>query len=247
MARCRRGEEGRSHAAIIIRQPPALPARRPLPAVRLSAAMSRFLRFTARARGRRRPRGGRRGRRRRLVARATAAAAVVAVRIRRRSRRVAALGGARPRRRGPLAESAAAGGACARVRNADRAIKAGNYELAAGVTLPQLLDKLVEGDVTQTSFTVVEGSTFAALRKALAANPSVAKTVLDLSDAELMKRIGAPGASGGLVLSRHLLLFERLDRCRAARARLPADARTARRGVARAARRTCRSPRRTRR
>ena len=83
--------------------------------------------------------------------------------------------------------------ALARVRGVDRAIKAGNYEVTAGVTLPQLLDKLTQGDVTETSITLVEGSTFAALRKALAANPDVVKTILDLPDAELMRRIGADG------------------------------------------------------
>ncbi len=83
--------------------------------------------------------------------------------------------------------------ALARVRNVDRLIKAGNYEVAAGITLPQLLDKLTQGDVTEASLTVVEGSTFAALKSALAANPDVNKTVPDLTDAELMRRIGAQG------------------------------------------------------
>ena len=44
-------------------------------------------------------------------------------------------------------------------------IKAGNYEIAAGITLPRLLDKLTQGDVTQTALTVVEGSTFAELAR----------------------------------------------------------------------------------
>jgi UPF0755 protein len=83
----------------------------------------------------------------------------------------------------------------ARFKRADRAIKAGNYEIAAGITLPQLLDKLTAGDVTQTGLTVVEGATFADLAGALAANPEIAKTVLDLPAAELARRIGVPGLS----------------------------------------------------
>jgi UPF0755 protein len=83
--------------------------------------------------------------------------------------------------------------ALARMSNVDRVIKAGNYEVATGVTLPQLLDKLTQGDVTEASLTVVEGSTYATLKNALAANPDVNKTVLDLTDAELMRRIGAEG------------------------------------------------------
>jgi len=83
----------------------------------------------------------------------------------------------------------------ARYRGVDRAIKAGNYEVAVGITLPQLLDRLTEGDVTQTSLTLVEGATFADLKRALAADADVAKTVLDLPDAELMKRLDAAGGN----------------------------------------------------
>jgi len=85
--------------------------------------------------------------------------------------------------------------ALARWRAVDRAIKAGNYEIASGVTLPQLLDRLTQGDVLQTALTVIEGATFADVRRALQADPAVAKTLLDLPEAELMQRIGAPGAS----------------------------------------------------
>jgi UPF0755 protein len=83
----------------------------------------------------------------------------------------------------------------ARIKSADRAIKAGNYEIAEGITLPQLLDKLTLGDVTQIAFTVVEGTTYADLAGTLAASPDIAKTVLDLPDAELARQIGVPGAS----------------------------------------------------
>ncbi len=83
----------------------------------------------------------------------------------------------------------------ARLRGVDRAIKAGNYEIATGVTLAQLLDRLTQGDATQKALTVVEGATFADLARALAAEPGVVKTVLGLPQAELMRRIGADGAS----------------------------------------------------
>jgi UPF0755 protein len=85
--------------------------------------------------------------------------------------------------------------ALARLEGADRAIKAGNYELAQGTTLRQLLDKLTQGDVTQSGFTVVEGARFAEFAAALKANPAVAKTVLELSAAELARRTGVPGPS----------------------------------------------------
>jgi UPF0755 protein len=81
--------------------------------------------------------------------------------------------------------------ALARVQHSDRSIKAGSYEIDAGITLPQLLAKLTQGDVTQTALTIVEGTRFADLRRALRDNPQVAKTVIDLSDADLLARLGA--------------------------------------------------------
>jgi UPF0755 protein len=81
--------------------------------------------------------------------------------------------------------------ALARVQHVDRSIKAGSYEIDAGITLPQLLAKLTQGDVTQTALTIVEGTTFADLRRTLRDNPHVAKTVIDLPDDALLARIGA--------------------------------------------------------
>jgi UPF0755 protein len=81
----------------------------------------------------------------------------------------------------------------ARIRGVDRAIKAGNYEIALGVTLPGLLDRLTQGDVTQSALTIIEGATFAELRTALAADPAVA--VAQHSDADLMSKLGITGVS----------------------------------------------------
>ena len=81
--------------------------------------------------------------------------------------------------------------ALARLKRVDRTIKAGNYELPAGTTLAGLLAKLTQGDVTQTSFTIVEGWSWRELREALLKEPDVAKTVLDRPDAEVMRAIGA--------------------------------------------------------
>ena len=83
--------------------------------------------------------------------------------------------------------------ALARVYRADRAIKAGNYEVGAGTTLSGLLAKLTQGDAAQTSITIVEGWTFRDLKQALRSDDDVVKTVLDLPDGELMAKIGAAG------------------------------------------------------
>ena len=83
--------------------------------------------------------------------------------------------------------------ALARWRGVDRSIKAGNYEIAAGTTLPQLLDKLTQGDVTQVSLTVVEGSTYAELLAQLAASRDVAASAAPLTLADAARLLGLPG------------------------------------------------------
>jgi len=85
--------------------------------------------------------------------------------------------------------------ALARVRGVDRGIKAGNYEIETGITLPALLERLTQGDVTEVSLTIVEGSTYGELRAALAADAGVAGNGKTLSDAELMAKIGAAGSA----------------------------------------------------
>ena len=81
--------------------------------------------------------------------------------------------------------------ALARVERVDRTIKAGSYEIEQGITLPELLAKLTQGDVTQTAITIVEGTTFAQLKRALDENPDVTHQLDGLSDSELLARLGA--------------------------------------------------------
>ena len=126
--------------------------------------------------------------------------------------------------------------ALARVSRADRTIKAGSYELPAGTTLSGLLAKLTQGDATQASITIVEGSTFRDLKQALRSDDDVVKTVIDLPDAEVMAKIGAKarepegwffpdtyffpaGATDASILARaNRRMSERLDQAWAERA-----------------------------
>jgi len=78
----------------------------------------------------------------------------------------------------------------ARLRQADRAIKAGNYEIAEGVTLSQLLDKLTQGDVMQTAMTVVEGSTYGELVAAVKASAQIAKSTPEAALSGISARMG---------------------------------------------------------
>lgn len=74
------------------------------------------------------------------------------------------------------------------------AIKAGSYEVAAGVTPWQLLQKLTRGDVTQAEILFIEGKTFRQLRQALDADPNVRHDTAGTSDREVLALIGAPEA-----------------------------------------------------
>jgi UPF0755 protein len=79
----------------------------------------------------------------------------------------------------------------ARVTGRDRNIQAGNYEFDSGLTPWQLFQKLTEGDVTQEGLTIVEGWTFAQLRAAVRADPGIRQTLQNLTDAEVLQRVGA--------------------------------------------------------
>lgn len=79
-----------------------------------------------------------------------------------------------------------------RMRVADR-LHAGEYALDPGITPGQLLDAMAAGRVLQRDFTIVDGWTFRQLRQALAKVPTLRHEDASLSDAEVMRRIGAPG------------------------------------------------------
>ena len=70
-------------------------------------------------------------------------------------------------------------------------IKAGSYEIGEGITAQDLLNKLTRGDVTQTEVAFIEGWTFRQMRARLDAHPDVKHDSKDLSEAEIMQRIGA--------------------------------------------------------
>ena len=87
---------------------------------------------------------------------------------------------------------------------------------------PQLLDKLTQGDVTQTALTIVEGSTFGDLVGARRGERRTSRSRRrTLPMPSLMAKLGVPRANRRrLVLSRHLFLrdgIERPRRCSRAR------------------------------
>ncbi len=70
-------------------------------------------------------------------------------------------------------------------------IKPGNYQLDREVSPLELLNIISKGRVTQSSLTIIEGSTFKELRASLNNNPTLRHDSALLSDADILKRIGA--------------------------------------------------------
>jgi UPF0755 protein len=71
----------------------------------------------------------------------------------------------------------------------------GTYEFPAHASPAAVLEQLVNGRTTLEQLTIVEGWSFADMRRALDAHPQLAHDWQALSAAELMARLGAPGVS----------------------------------------------------
>lgn len=78
----------------------------------------------------------------------------------------------------------------ARISGRANHIRAGSYEVHAGITPWQLILKLSDGDVSQGALLLVEGATFSQVRKALEAHPDLEPDTAGLTDAEILIRIG---------------------------------------------------------
>ncbi|TXI78687.1 MAG: endolytic transglycosylase MltG [Dechloromonas sp.] len=78
----------------------------------------------------------------------------------------------------------------ARVGRAEAAIKAGSYSVAQGITPAALLEKLVQGKVTQGEATLVEGWTFRQWRARLDKHPDLRHDTAGLSEQEIIQRLG---------------------------------------------------------
>ena len=77
-------------------------------------------------------------------------------------------------------------------------IQAGNYELNGPITPFALLRKITSGDHTQEQIVFVEGWTFRQMRAELNAHGAVRHDTYDLTDAEILARLGIalPSAEG---------------------------------------------------
>ena len=82
-----------------------------------------------------------------------------------------------------------------RISGQDRKIKAGNYEIPAGTTPYELLQKLARGEESLRAITFVEGWTFRQMRAAMAKDEFLKQDTATLSEAELMTALGKPGVA----------------------------------------------------
>jgi len=80
-----------------------------------------------------------------------------------------------------------------RLSGQDRAIKAGSYELEAGITPHRLLAKLARGEESLRAVTVVEGWNFRQVRAALLKEDQLKPDTKGLSDDAVMQLLGRPG------------------------------------------------------
>jgi UPF0755 protein len=83
----------------------------------------------------------------------------------------------------------------ARLVGETRNIKAGNYELTEPASPYRLLQKLVQGDVTQATVKFIEGSTFRQMRASIDEHPGLAHTTRGLADEEILQRLGIEESS----------------------------------------------------
>ena len=76
-----------------------------------------------------------------------------------------------------------------------RRMRAGSYEIEAGITPRQLLDKMVQGDETLEKLRIAEGASWRQLRAALDSAPHLKPSSRGLDDAQLMQRLGGDAGS----------------------------------------------------
>jgi UPF0755 protein len=72
-------------------------------------------------------------------------------------------------------------------------LHAGEYALDLGITPRLLLANMAAGKVLQRNFTIVDGWTFGELRQALTKADKLGHDSVNLDDATIMQKIGAPG------------------------------------------------------
>jgi len=79
----------------------------------------------------------------------------------------------------------------ARMQGLAGEIKAGSYALEQAATPLELLRKITQGDTVLGKLALIEGWTFQEVRRSVAANPALRHDTAGMSDAELLRAVGA--------------------------------------------------------
>lgn len=79
----------------------------------------------------------------------------------------------------------------AKLLNKEQYLQAGSYTLNKNISPYQLLLSLNHGKTTQGSVTFIEGHNFIQMRQKLAQNDAVKQTITNLSDADILRLVGA--------------------------------------------------------
>jgi len=79
----------------------------------------------------------------------------------------------------------------ARLSGYDTQLKAGAYEFVQGDTPWAILERMASGDMRQARITLLEGWTYQRIRQALRDDAQVRQTLDDVSDAQLLQRLGS--------------------------------------------------------
>ena len=80
-----------------------------------------------------------------------------------------------------------------KLRRQETRLQAGEYQLTPGLTPAALLNRMTMGNVVQYNITLIEGFTFRQILKIIQQNPMVTSELENLSDEDIMSRIGHAG------------------------------------------------------
>lgn len=78
----------------------------------------------------------------------------------------------------------------ARLSELDKKLKAGGYQVNRGDSIWDVMRRMAAGEVTQRQVTLVEGWTLKQIRQALRQHPDIRQTVAELTDAQLIDKLG---------------------------------------------------------
>lgn len=77
-----------------------------------------------------------------------------------------------------------------KIHRQETRLQAGEYVISPGMSLAELLDNMVAGDVVKHNVTLIEGFTFRQVLKIIQQDPNITLELAGLSDEEIMKILG---------------------------------------------------------